>query len=386
VGFFESFPDAPAEDAARAAIISDLMCRQTAIVKQATGQQRPAMRCVLYNENSAYLSAGLLSLPDEPSLIVNFVNTRRNHVPPAEVDLFAGVDRKLGYYFNLQFTSSGAHWAEAESPAKLAANLRYVVARTAKPLDLVVINIGNFREFPLGAAAHAALTWHLQTFKEPTFLRSFARRYYGSEVAESAAELYRRYFAAFWQSRRPQRAEFDREFIFQDLRAARAGDAILNQLQSGKSVLDAFRKGRGPEYFCIAPADCGAMDEIAAIRQGAAQAAASFSQIARDARALEERVLPSGRRLFRDHLLTAAEYQAAVNGWLTEVANTADTSLPTKQREASRLQALEQLAKIADCRARWDEGVFADWHREEQILNLSGMQRRTENLRFAPNN
>jgi hypothetical protein len=127
IPFWQTFKDAPADTAARAQIISDMLRTQVAIVKEITGNPAPDMRTTLYNEGSTMFAAGLLRPPAEPTLIWNFVAARRDHFPAEDVRNFkAPPDRLIGYYLNFQFTSSGSHLAAAEGPWKMAANYRIV--------------------------------------------------------------------------------------------------------------------------------------------------------------------------------------------------------------------------------------------------------------------
>lgn len=93
---------------------------------------------------------------------------------------------------NLQFTSSGAHLAQAEGSWKMEQNFK--VANDVSPLHCSVINVGNIREFLLCCSAHAALMWNMGSYNTDTFLQDFCSRYFGQEHATEVAGLYRQLF------------------------------------------------------------------------------------------------------------------------------------------------------------------------------------------------
>ena len=76
-----------------------------------------------------------------------------------------GGDRNLGYYFNYQFTSTGSHLAAAEGPWKMEQNLRYVAAKSDKPLVFSVVNAGNIREYVMELSANAAMLWDFKAYR-----------------------------------------------------------------------------------------------------------------------------------------------------------------------------------------------------------------------------
>jgi hypothetical protein len=134
VPFWETFHDAPSGDHERAAIIQDMLNRQLNLLKSKYGDKPFTARTTLYNEVSDFYSAGLLQLPNDPSLIYNFVASRRDHYPPDGIRDTNFGSQPLGYYMNFQFTSTGSHFAQAEGPWKMEANYRAINALGARPL------------------------------------------------------------------------------------------------------------------------------------------------------------------------------------------------------------------------------------------------------------
>jgi len=235
--FWTTFPDGPTTDAGRARVIQDMMARQVALLKETTGNPAPLMRVTLYNENSDFFAAGLLHPPPDPTLIWAFVAARRDHFPAADVRGFRNdAQRPIGYYFNFQFTSSGAHLAQAEGPWKMERNYRMVNAISGRPLEFSVVNAGNIREFLLELSANARMMWDFEGYRTDAFLREYCSRYFGAENAERVAALYRDFYASYWTQKKPDLAGFDRQYVFQDMRYARALEQILAALPKGRDL------------------------------------------------------------------------------------------------------------------------------------------------------
>ena len=265
--FATAFPDAPPDAAGRARIISDMVKRQIALVRAHHGDGPLRMRTVIYNESSDYLAAGLLELPKDPELMWNYVGARRDHFPAADIrrgDLRP--TQPYGYYLNLQFTSTGAHLAQAEGPWKLARNYEIVAAASPRPLDLWVVNAGNFREFVQELSAHASLARAPDGWDADKFLNAWCAQYFGARKASAATAVIRAYYNSFWTQRAPDLSNFPRQYIFQDMRVARACEDLLdNWTKPFKSVaLDDRNMG----YYRIDPAREKTDDQLTAVTRG----------------------------------------------------------------------------------------------------------------------
>uniref|UniRef100_UPI0033429465 glycosyl hydrolase 115 family protein n=1 Tax=Parapedobacter pyrenivorans TaxID=1305674 RepID=UPI0033429465 len=122
IPFWEFFPNSPTDPQARADVIDAMVKSQIRIVKEVTGDPHPLMRLTLYNEMSTLVANGHFKLPNEPSLIRNFVAARRDHFPAPDIMGYSFSGEPTGYYLNFQFTSSGSHLAQAEGPRKMEQN------------------------------------------------------------------------------------------------------------------------------------------------------------------------------------------------------------------------------------------------------------------------
>ena len=122
-----------------------------------------------YDELSDLLAKGYLQPPTGKNMLWTFVAGRRDHYPYDDLVTFDTTKQvKLGYYMNLQFTSTGAHLAPAEGPWKMEANYRYV--NTRGPLTFSVVNAGNLREFVMEMSANARMMWDMKAYNTNSFL------------------------------------------------------------------------------------------------------------------------------------------------------------------------------------------------------------------------
>jgi hypothetical protein len=381
IPFWETFPDAPESDAARARVIQDMMARQVALLKEVTGDPAPPMRVTLYNENSDFFAQGLLRPPGDPSLIWTFVAARRDHFPAADVRGYRNVEnRPIGYYFNFQFTSSGAHLAQAEGPWKMEKNFRMVDAISGRPLELSVVNAGNIREFLLELSAAARMMWDFNGYRSDAFLEEFCHAYFAEEKARDIAALYRRFYDSYWAQKKADLPGFDRQYIFQDQRYARAIEQLLPQLAKGRNLdpLNERTRDAVGRYFRIVPADSGAKTQIEAILNGTAASIERLTGVVRDA----DRLLPSiperGRVFFNDNLRIQASFLLHLNHVLQSVARAME-ALPDKGRAIDSLHdARRSAAAMRGALREAEHDRFAGWYDGDRVFGLDRMSDRIE--------
>ena len=380
IPFWETFKDAPKEDAKRAQVINEMLEAQVAIVKEVTGDPAPNMRTTFYNEGTTFLTAGLMKPPTEPTLIWNFVAARRDHFPTPFVRHLKPVPgRQLGYYLNFQFTSTGSHLAPAEGPWKMAANYRTVEAAGTEPLAFTVVNAGNNREHLAELSANAAMMWRFKDFDPDTFLKGFCTRYYGEDHAENLARLYRDYYQAYWNQKRPDIPGFDRQYIFQDMRYARAAEMLLKDMEKDIKrpnpleghPLDNPNTG-SVGYFRVEP-QAGDSNQIDALLRGTAESGKKFTAVAARATA----AAPStgfGKDLFNDSLVARAKIMAALNSLLHETT----LAYQTQEDHREKRTHLEAAIAAADAvKAALDEtrhGAFGEWYDSDRVFGLKALR------------
>jgi len=379
IPFWQTFPDAPAGDRERARVIQNMMTGEVSLLKKVTGLEAPVMRVTLYNENSDFFAQGLLKPPDEPSLICTFVAARRDHFPAADVRGYSNdALRPLGYYLNFQFTSSGAHLASAEGPWKMERNFRMVNAISRRPLEFSVVNAGNIREFLLELSANARMLWDFQGYRSDEFLNDFASVYFGAEHSQRIAALYRDFYRSYWTQRRADLPGFDRQYVFQDMRYARAMEQILPLIPQGRNLdpLNEYRMDKNGGYFRIVPGDNGTNSQIEAILKGTDGSIARLRAVITKADA-EMAALPRSRRQFlNDNLVVQAKFMLHLNESLHAVAQ-AMLAMPDR-RAASQYLAVAAHA-LTDMHAALREAEhdrFSGWYDGERLFGIASLAER----------
>jgi hypothetical protein len=378
-GFANAFPDAPPDAAGRADVIGKMIRIQIALVRAHHRDGPLRMRTLIYNENSDYLAAGLLKLPQDPDLIWNYVAARRDHFPAADIrNAHLPADQPHGYYLNLQFTSTGAHLAQAEGPWKIARNYEMVAAASTRPLELWIVNVGNFREFIREMSAHASLAWAPAGWNADAFLNAWCAHYFGAARAAAASAVIRDYYNSYWTQRAPDLADFPRQYLFQDMRVARACEDLLdNWTEPAKRVaLDDRNMG----YYRIDPAIEKTDDQLTALTRGLSRSIERLDSMTREAAALETELNLQGRRLWHDNVRVQAQVVLATNRALLALVR----GYRERSDEAMRRAALEK-AEAAFANARsWltsaDEPPFTGWSAPETLWGINVMRAKIAQL------
>ncbi len=378
IPFWQTFADAPGDMAARGRIIGEMLARQIAIVKEVTGNPAPLMRTTLYNENSDLFAAGLLRPPAEPTLIWNFVAARRDHFPAADVRTFkAPPDLLIGYYLNFQFTSTGSHLVAAEGPWKMAANYRVLDALNARPLAFTVVNAGNIREHVTELSANAAMMWRFADFDAGAFLEKYSAQYFDTALAPKIARLYRDYYYAYWCQKKADLEGFERQYIFQDMRYARAAEMLLGALSTDarkQNPLDGHRldnPNTGSVGFFRVEPEPGDNGQIGALLRGTAQSGRAFAAVAREAEHLRSGIPEHSRWFFDQNLRIPALVMERLNTMLNEIV-IAYSQSPTahEQTRVHLVAARAALAEAGELLRSTDTGGFARWHEGDKNFGI----------------
>lgn len=369
-GFYKTFTDAPSEDAGRARVLQDVMHRQVALLQHVTGQPEPLMRTVIYDEASDYMAAGLLHPPELPSLIWNFSAARHDHFPAPDLRRYrAPASRPLGYYFNVQFTHTGSHLADGEGPWKMEQNHRMLLD-SGPDLRLSIVNSGNTREFPLTLSAHARMMWDFASYDSDRFLAEFCARHFGEKNGPQVAALFRDFFNAYWQQRKPDIPGFPRQYFFHDLRVARAARDLMRATVN--PVPDTELLGdRGIGYYRIVPEDSGAATKAEAVRLGNLQAAARFAEVAGRCEALSPQLDAQGRRFFDQSLRLQARFMAAASECTAACAAAYEARQDQATHDRWMQKAQTAADTLADLLANNDSaGPLKNWYASETIFGL----------------
>ncbi len=378
-GFFTTFKDAPTDNAGRAKVIGDMLQRQLTLLHTRTKGAPLIVRTVLYNESSDYLAAGLLHLPKDSDLIWNYVAARRDHFPAA--DILRGdlpPTQPYGYYLNLQFTSTGAHLASAEGPWKIARNYQMVAAVSPRPLDFWVVNAGNVREFLQELCAHAELAWNPVGWDADAHLTNWCATYFGAANAVAAADVLRRYYNSFWTQRASNLPNFPRQYLFQDMRVARACDLLLNEWN--KPFNPAPLDDRGVGFFRIDPSMEHATDQLAAVTQGIGRSTRQLAQVTQTAAELEGRLDANGRRLWHDHVRVPAEVVLTSDRSLLALVRGYRERGDATVRRAALEEAGADLTEMRNWLTSADQPPFTGWSTSEHLWGIDAKQREIAKL------
>jgi len=234
--YWSIFKDAPEDEIERAEVINRMLQIQYDLIKEMSGEEEPYARITFYDELAILMARGYLKPPVSENMIWTFVAGRRDHYPYDDIVNFnASEGVKLGYYMNFGFASTGAHVAPAESPWKIEFNYRYVNSKA--PLYFSVVNVGNFREFVLELSANAKLLWDYDSYNTDQFMIDYCTQYFGEKYAKETAALYKAFYDAYWIPKASEFEGLERQFVFQDLRYARAFDHIYDLFfSSGEEI------------------------------------------------------------------------------------------------------------------------------------------------------
>ena len=344
------------------------------------GRLTAATRCWKGEQSRPGFAAGLLHPPAEPPLIWNFVAARRDHFPTEDLrNLKSPPDRLIGYYLNFQFTSTGSHLAPAEGPWKMAANYRIADGTGAQPLAFTVVNAGNNREHLMELSANAEMMWRFKEFDADTFLVRFCTRYYGADRAADIARLYRDYYQAYWKQKPGDIPGFDRQYIFQDMRYARAAGMLLKDMAANiyrpnpldGNALDDPSKG-SVGYFRV-ELQSGDANQIDALLRGTAESGQKFAAVATRANAF----LPwtgQGRVFFTDNLLARAKIMMALNTLLRETTLAYQARNARDKRRKHLEGAIAATDEVKAALAETRHGPFITWYGSDRVFGLAAIR------------
>ncbi len=313
--FWSIFKDAPEGDQERAEVINDMLQIQYDLIREVTGEEEPYARITFYDELANLMARGYLKPPDSRNMIWTYVAGRRDHYPYDDIVNFKGGNEvKLGYYMNFGFASTGAHVAPAEGPWKMEFNYRYV--NNKAPLYFSVVNVGNFREFVLELSANARLLWNLDGYDTDQFMIEYCTRYFGERYAAEIAALYKEFYQAYWNPKASEFEGLERQFVFQDLRYARAFDHIYRGFYaSGDEVNMNPLREIGYESvpgrtFRIDPVFNHAGNQVDALLNGMQQTIPKFEAVAIRCSGMMIRLDEDRQTFFNDNLRIYSYYMA----------------------------------------------------------------------------
>ncbi|MES2390195.1 MAG: glycosyl hydrolase 115 family protein [Acidobacteriota bacterium] len=377
--FWRTFQDAPQGDAQRAEIISAMLDHEMKLLRKVSHAPIPLTRTVFYNEVGEFLDQGKLTPPHDPMLLWNYANEQRDHYPRPEIFTHHSAHQDFGYYLNLQFFTTGSHLVAGEGPWKVEQNLRSVTS-ALRPgnLRFVVLNVGNFREFSTEISVAAAMLWDSSTSADDAML-DFAARYFDPAQAASLRGLYHAFYDTYWQQRKSDIKGFDRQYIFHDLRYARAAETLLSRIESGRYTADVLF--HDPHMLRIVPDDSVAADEPHAIVAGTSAAIDKLTRLLASVQGMAQ-TLPSDRSAFFDEaLISDIRFMLASNIFLRHIAQ---AYISIENRDAAKADlddAASQLQLMRRTVASRGRPYLSDWYEHESKFDLDSLARRLKQAR-----
>lgn len=381
--FWYTFKDAPRSMKKRGAVISRMLKKQRELVMEITGNPDAQFRTIFYDELSDLLAAGYLHPPEDPDLIWNFAAARRDHYPNKDIQkLEPGKDIRLGYYFNYQFTSTGSHLAAAEGPWKMERNYRYVSRKSSDPILFSVVNAGNIREHVMELSANAAMMWDTGAYTTDRFLKKFCMQYFGSDLADSIALLYRKYYEAYWNQKRSYLEGFDRQYIFQDLRYRRAITqlaGLMGKPYDPDPLADLPNEQLPGRTFRIVPPDNGAASQVEAIIRGTSRSDELFFRVKASAERLEQQLTGYHKTFFHDNLSARASFMYYLNKTLVNMAKAYRLEPGFKRTNLIR-EAGDAMKKAHRALQTTEHGPFQSWYDPSRIFNVKQLIQTLDNI------
>ncbi len=377
--FWREFADAPQEPAERAQVIGSMLHHQLELLRKVSHGDLPLTRTVFYNEVGEFLDEGELHPPTDPKLIWNYASEQRDHFPRPEIFAPHSSHQTFGYYFNLQFFTTGSHVVQGEGPWKTEENLR-MVANGVKPgeLGLVVLNVGNFREFAMEISAASAMLWDSGETADSA-VTSFAARYFGANAAPAVHDVYRAYYDAYWQQRRGDLKGLQRQYIFHDLRYARAGENLLARIETRRYTPSPLFADS--HMLRIVPGDNGGADEAHAIVNGTAASAERFEAVVKSATKINAALSRDQAGFFQEAVLADAQFMLDANMFLHETAEAYIAVEQPAVAEQHLAKAATHLAEMRTATISRERAYLPDWYQHETKFNVDGMTHRLEHAR-----
>jgi hypothetical protein len=372
--YWAIFEDAPEDMQARAEVINEMLQIQLDLIKEVTGNPEPYVRITFYDEIANLMSAGYLEPPESENMIWTYVAARRDPYPYDDIVQFNPEKPvKLGYYMNFGFASTGPHVAPAESPWKMEFNYRYLDGKS--PLYFSVVNVGNMREFLLELSAHAEMMWNFDKYDSDHFVDAYSAKYFGDEHAEAIAGLYKDFYDAYWQPRPTEFEGMERQFLFQDLRYARAFDHTYEKFQNLSSIPDlnplhkiGYESVPG-RTFRIDLEYNDADNQVDAILNGMKKAIPKFEIVAARCSEMLLQLENDKREFFNDNLRTYAYYMTHLSKtmyhYMYAYKHQAETDVLVRSLDLAHIEAVRAQQYLFDAQ----HGVFSSWYSDAEDMD-----------------
>lgn len=350
---------APADDAGRGKMISDAIAAQLRIIREVDSRPDAPITTTLWMEGAYLLQGGHLKIPHQVTVVFSDNGPGWNW----QQDFYQtprSKDQKYGVYYHHAVWGWGPHLVQAVPPKVTHRMLREAYDKNGG--NYAIFNVSNVREFALGLAATAEMTWNLPAFEPDTFLDRWAG---------PAAAAYRAFFDAYV------------------LHEKRGTPDLLDglALHEGERIVQALLKGANDSLYVEA-------------KEGREFVSRSFSQLRRTGEEppplLLKRVRSQIQRLDqaialanelpRDEFIQAnlvgqAKILRGICQWVEALA---EVSVAWRDGHQSRTvlarKALSAFDEIRAGQALNTRGEWHDWYRGDKKMNLSRAEAWTRQL------
>ncbi len=386
--FWVLFPDAPETEQDRADVINRMLQIQMDIIKKYAKDTEPYVRITFYDEMADLITSGLVRPPANENMVWTFCSGRRDHYPYSDIQQFnPEIPVKLGYYMNLQFTSTGSHLAPGEGPWKMEFNYRYVNSKS--PLYLSVVNSGNFREFLYTMTANAKMLWDYDNYSTDVWNHSYAAQYFGQEYADEIAGLYKDYFYSFWTQRKPDfPGGMERQFIFHDQRHSRAIFYISKTFfnYNPNPLPDRFGYERVPgRVFRVIPEDNGEDNQVDAMLKGMSESAENFGRVTDKCMEIMTKLPADKQPFFYDNLMAYSSFMEHLSLTLYHYVYAYKYQQDNKVLTDNLNIAYSEMEAARDALYASQRGSFDTWYSPDRIFGLNSTLETINNTRINSN-
>jgi hypothetical protein len=234
--------------------------------------------------------------------------------------------------------------------------------------------VGNVREFLLELSANAKMLWDYDGYNTDRFMLDYCTQYYGAKHANQVAQLYKDYYNSYWQPKGPELEGMERQFLFQDLRYARAFDHIYAAFYASKEEINmnplhkiGYESVPG-RTFRIDLAYNKSENQVDAMLYGMKSAIQKFESVATHSTALRAQLDKDKQTFFNDNLRIYSYYMSHLSKTLFHFVfaykNQATKDILIKNLELAHNEAV--LAKKYLYEGQ--HGIFSTWYSNAEPL------------------
>lgn len=262
-------------------------------------------------------------------------------------------------------------------------NYRFVNSKS--PLYFSVINVGNLREYLLTMSANAAMMWDMETYQTDVFVTEFNKMYFGNEYALQITALYKDFFNAYWQQRKPDfPGGMERQYIFQDLRYKQAIKLLCSNITKSTYNANPLVFKDEFRYYNIVPEDNNASNQIDAIINGMTTSIMKFEDVCQRAAKIYNNLPDANKTFFHDNIRSQFNFMLELSKTFLHLASAYKYKWSNLELAKNHIILALYAAKNAKFHLYSNQnGIFHDWYvgdSESGYFNVPDMINRIEKV------